>query len=428
MVNRSVILAFLFLCIITEIVLSQQEEISSKKNELEFLKEEIRSLENELKQKDKNERESYSAVENLSRQNFLLNKLVNTLKSEERQKTNEIRKSERRVSLLEKEISALQENYAKYVVAVYKYGKVEEIDAFINARSVQQAIHRYKYFQKFSRQRAADLDKIKNQREQLLFAKKQLEEEKIIKANLAVQKEREEKELSSKLNEKKNILALVRKDKTEIKKEIDTKKAAEQRIRNLITKLIEDAERKKREEERLAAIEKEKAKQQTNIASTAPVPAENKVTAETENYYVDLSTANLASFSALKGRMNWPVAGGKVHRKFGENKNPQLNTVTMNHGIDIQVGSDLNVRSVADGIISAIDWIPGYGSVIIITHKEDFRTVYSHLSEIYVREGDRVKAGSVIAKVGESIDGNVLHFEIWSSRNNQNPEVWLARR
>jgi murein hydrolase activator len=75
-----------------------------------------------------------------------------------------------------------------------------------------------------------------------------------------------------------------------------------------------------------------------------------------------------------------------------------------------------------------IDWLPGYGSVVIVTHKGDFRTVYSHLSEIYVREGDKVRLGSLIGKVGESLEGNVLHFEIWNSRNKQDPENWLAKR
>ena len=100
----------------------------------------------------------------------------------------------------------------------------------------------------------------------------------------------------------------------------------------------------------------------------------------------------------------------------------------LNYGVDIAASKDLNVKAVSEGVISAIDWIPGYGSVIIVTHKGDFRTVYSHLSEIYVNEGDKVKPGNVIAQVGDSIEGKILHFEIWNSRENQNPELWLTRK
>jgi len=130
----------------------------------------------------------------------------------------------------------------------------------------------------------------------------------------------------------------------------------------------------------------------------------------------------------LKGKLNWPIQHGKIIRKFGENVNNNLNTITLNYGVDIKATSDLNVKAVAEGVVSAIDWIPGYGSVVIVTHKGDYRTVYSHLSDLYVSEGDKVRMGNVIAKVGESLEGNVLHFEIWNSRNNQNPEVWLVKK
>ena len=54
--------------------------------------------------------------------------------------------------------------------------------------------------------------------------------------------------------------------------------------------------------------------------------------------------------------------------------------------------------------------------------------MYGHLAEIYIDEGDKVATGKVIAKIGESVDGKVLHFEIWNSRTNQNPEKWLAKK
>ena len=141
-----------------------------------------------------------------------------------------------------------------------------------------------------------------------------------------------------------------------------------------------------------------------------------------------MSTSEFSNFSSLKGRLNWPVNKGTIVKRFGENRNSKLNTVTLNYGVDIKTQPDEKVIAVAEGVVSAIDWLPGYGSVIIITHKGDFRTVYSHLSDIYVKEGDKVNLGTALGKVGESIEGNVLHFEIWNSRDKQNPEIWLAKR
>ena len=94
----------------------------------------------------------------------------------------------------------------------------------------------------------------------------------------------------------------------------------------------------------------------------------------------------------------------------------------------MKVSGDKNVKAVAEGVVSAIDWVPGYGSVVIVTHKGDYRTVYSHLDDILVSEGDKVKTGSLIGKVGESLEGNILHFEIWNSRDHQDPLTWLAKK
>jgi murein DD-endopeptidase MepM/ murein hydrolase activator NlpD len=84
--------------------------------------------------------------------------------------------------------------------------------------------------------------------------------------------------------------------------------------------------------------------------------------------------------------------------------------------------------SVHDGVVSVIDWLPGYGSVVIISHSQDYRTVYGHMNNINVKEGEKVKKGAQLGKVGESAEGYILHFQVWNDRDNQNPEIWLARR
>jgi septal ring factor EnvC (AmiA/AmiB activator) len=425
------ILILIFMC---SLLISAQEkkQLEQKKAELSGLKKEIAELESELNSKTAKEKESYAAVENYSRQNFLMNKLVSKLRTEEKQKEEEIASGMGEIKRLEQEIKQLKDNYARYVLSIYKNGKESELAGIFDSKSIEQAILRYKYLQKFTDSREKDLKELRLNKNRLVEAKARLETEKKEKEVLVSQKESEEKQLQVKLAEGKKILSRIRNDKAELKKDLNAKRNAESKIRNLITKLIEEAERKRKEEAaRLAELERErieKAKPEKEKVKSAPVKAVPPATEITEEYDVNLSTSSFASFSALKGKLNWPVSGGKIVKKFGENRNAALNTITLNYGVDIQAKSDLSVKSVAEGVVSAIDWIPGYGSIIIITHKGDYRTVYSHLSEIHVKEGDRVKMGTVLAKIGESLDGNILHFEIWNSRSNQNPEVWLARR
>jgi septal ring factor EnvC (AmiA/AmiB activator) len=415
-----------FLIILASILCQDKEQIKNKKNELTRIKEEISSLESQLKIKNIREKQSYSALENYNKQNFLLNKLLNQLRDEEQLKQKEIDTTLNQVAYLEMEIKVLRNNYSKYVVSVYKKGKDNELYSLLDSESMQQALVRYKYLQRFSERRKKDLDLYQKNRQDLIALKEQYRKEKDEKTFLAGQKEKEEKDLHVKLDERKKVLVSIRHDKVEIKKSIDAKLSAESKIKNIIARLIEEDERKRKEEQlRLSRLAEENVKKESKSGS---VINEKKPVNQDAVYDINLSTSGFSSFSALKGRLNWPVAGGQIIRHFGENKNPKLNTVTMNYGVDIKASKDLNVKISADGVVSAIDWIPGYGTVIIITHKDGYRTVYSHLSEIFVKEGDKVKFGSVIAKIGESIEGNIVHFEIWNSRINQNPEIWLARK
>ncbi len=424
MVSRSIIKVFLII-LVCVLNLSAQENnrIAAKKNELSRIKDEITSLQNRLKLKTRKERESYNVLENYNKQNFLLRKLISNLLYEEQLKEKQISVNESRISGLQEDISVLKKNYSKYVVSVYKHGSLNDWVSILDADSFEQALLRYKYLKRFSERRLKDLRTLKDKKVSLTAVKVRLEKEKRDKILLADQKQQEEKNLQEKRAERRSILKRIRNDKNALLSEIKAKKDAESRIQDIISNLIEEAERKKKEEEaRLAA-----RKMNAGERKLAEAGSGTESTPEKE-YDIDLSTAGFSSFSSLKGRLNWPVRSGRIVKKFGENRNARLNTVTLNYGVDIKTSPDEKVIAVAEGVVSAIDWLPGYGSVIIVTHKGDYRTVYSHLSDIYVKEGDKVKLGTVLGKVGESIEGNVLHFEIWNSREKQNPELWLARR
>jgi septal ring factor EnvC (AmiA/AmiB activator) len=408
------ILFILFLshCSVT---LAQTKQLESKQEELSKVKEEITNLEKELQQKNKKEKESTEAFENIGRQSFLMSKLISTLRSEENLKQSEIDEQISNINSIENEIIILQDNYSKYVIANYKYGSYTEWESVIEAASVQQAILRVEYLKRFSKKRENDLNRLNENKKNLITAKEKLLKEKELKRILTEQKIVEEKGLEKKLVERKKILSALKKDKKRLTKRIDTKRKAEKQIKNLITKLVEDAERERKEAE---------LNKNETIVTTEKKPFKEITQPE---YNIDLSTIKFSSFAELKGKLNWPVSKGKIVRKFGENKNKSLNTVTVNYGVDIKAAGDLGVKNVAEGVVSAIDWIPGYGTVIIISHKGDYRTVYGRVSEVYVNEGDKIKTGSLLAKVGESLDGNLLHFEIWNARQNVNPGLWLKK-
>lgn len=391
----------------------QSEDISQVKSELSSIKIEIKNLENELASKSAAEKKSFEAVENLNKQNFLINKVIGELRTEINNKDKEIKAVENKIVRIESEIKILKDNYAKYVYAIYKKGQFNELESLLDASSIQQAIMRSYYLQAFAKQREKDLTKLKSRKNELNESKILLKKDRSEKLLLAKAKDDEKKLLNQKLNNKKATLKSIKNNKKELKKLISAKRESQEKIEQLIAELIE----------------KEKNARQDKFVTVDNSAAEkNKIRDENVSYDYDLNTASFASFAELKGKMIWPLHKGKIIRKFGENKNKSLNTVTLNYGVDIKANKDKNVRNVGEGVIAAIDWLPGYGNVIIVSHKNDFRTVYSHVSEIFVSEGDKVKANSVIALVDEGLEGYVLHFEIWKGRDKQNPELWLGKK
>jgi septal ring factor EnvC (AmiA/AmiB activator) len=403
--KRLYIIPFLLLSFLTPIF-PQVEQIDDKKEELTRIKIEISELEKELEEETALEKESVKVLENYNKQSFLLNKIINNFRREEEEHQAQINTRHRIIKSIEAEIEVLKENYANYIVAIYKKGPLNELESVIDSESLQQAILRIQYLKKFSDRREKDLEELEIKKAELITAKTLLQQEINEKKLLAEKKRAEEEVLQPKLDERKKILNNIRQDKAKLKAALDAKKEAQSKIKNIIAKLIEE--------------EKQTKQQLASVDGTVIIEEDTGIE-------YDLGTASFSSFAKMKGEMLWPLHEGKIIGKFGENKNNVLNTVTLNYGIDIEAKADNNVRCVAEGVVSAIDWLPGYGSVIIVSHNEDYRTVYGHLEEIFVQEADRVKTGTVLAKIGESVDGKVLHFEIWKARLNRDPEPWLAK-
>jgi murein hydrolase activator len=440
---------FYILLLFTASVLVIPQSIDKKKKELNGIKSEINSLEKELQKKSKSEKRTLELMENLNKQNFLLNKLINKYRDEEADKEDAIAQKEEEILMLERETKFLKYNYSRYIVSTYKYGMENELNYLITSKTLDQAYTRFKYLKIFSDKRQADLVKIKQAKEDLARIKENLSVEKNEKQELADAKLKEEAALEKKLADQKKLLASIKDDKNSLAREIDTKRKAESSINNMIASLVAKEEKHRKEIERknaeiakknaeiakrnaeierkkelaLAKAEKQKARDKQKAAKKQkPEPQIKPIPASSSSY------DDLSSFASQKGKLKWPISGAKVARNFGENKNQKLKTITLNYGIDLLAKSDISVKCVAEGVVSAIDYVPGYGSVIIVTHKGDYRTVYSHLSQIFVREGKKLKPGTVIGKVGESLEGNILHFEIWNNRNHQNPSAWLAKR
>jgi septal ring factor EnvC (AmiA/AmiB activator) len=172
------------------------------------------------------------------------------------------------------------------------------------------------------------------------------------------------------------------------------------------------------------AEKKEAVKEKAVVAEKIAEPALNSNT-----YYMNAEEAKLASsFSALRGRMPFPVPSGFISDHFGVHKHPILKGVMINNnGIDIQTSPGSPVHSVYDGVVQSVVNIPGINMVVAIQHG-DYFTVYSKLAGVSVSTGQRVKTGQRIGSVASDEDGtSEINFQVWKNTVRQNPESWLRR-
>jgi len=120
----------------------------------------------------------------------------------------------------------------------------------------------------------------------------------------------------------------------------------------------------------------------------------------------------------------WPISG-RVTGSFGQTINSVLNK-----GINIQPSSSLDVLAARSGkVVFTDNEFAGFGRTIIIEHSEGLFTVYARNREIFVKAGDNVQKGAVIAKAGYAgrDRSTYLHFEVRRGYVSQNPLFYLPR-
>lgn len=118
---------------------------------------------------------------------------------------------------------------------------------------------------------------------------------------------------------------------------------------------------------------------------------------------------------------SWPTTG-KVIEQFSTAEQG-------NKGIDISGKRGQNIIAAADGqVVYSGNALRGFGNLIIINHTNEYLSAYAHNDELLVKEGQKVKRGQQIARMGSTDASSPrLHFEIRYRGQSVNPISYLPK-
>ena len=158
-------------------------------------------------------------------------------------------------------------------------------------------------------------------------------------------------------------------------------------------------------------------------------------------YLESVSFDELQQFSKNKEQLSaavpaiWPIDRQALRHgiePFGYRNHPIYHRRILHKGIDLAANIGNNVYATGDATVQSTDLGQprrGYGKQILLNHQYGYQTRYAHLSQIFVKPGEKVVRGQLIGKVGNTggVTGPHLHYEVIHMGQVVNPINYFNR-
>ena len=349
----------------------------AQSRKLQKAQQDLKNARNLLNSLNKKSEITYLKYQVLNKQIKLQQILLKNLKTEIDSLDFLISENTKKRNELEKTIKSLKNEYEELIFYAYKTRNIRDKTIYIfSAKTFNQAYRRFVYLQyltEYLEQTTADL----KEKSDSLY---------LLNDNLYIQK-----------NEK---LELKEKQTDELLKLNGSKRILDNILNKLKNKKQELLEEIRKKEKITAALRKSIKKVSANLNKS--------------------KTKLSLNFEKNKGKLPYPVKG-IIASSFGKHTHAVLKNIQINNdGIDIATEQGENAKTVFKGEVVQVLKIPGANKAVIIKHGQ-YYSVYSNLSDVYIKKGDKVSTGEVIGKP----DARMLNFQIWYQNKKLNPQKWL---
>lgn len=290
----------------------------------------------------------------------------------------EITKKEKEINNMQKEYDKVKKAFAERMVDLYETNDTRYLDVLLNSRSIVQFISNYYLIGEMAAYDSNLIEKLDSNKENIVKAKQELEKTK------------------DKLEEKK-------KEKQRIAITLENSKIVKNSYLNGLT------EKEKETQEKI-----ERCQEELDLI----------------NLEMLLSSMENNDSVYVGGIFLWPVPGYyTITSPFGMRLHPILKTYRVHTGMDIGAPMGKYVLAANSGVVSKATYSLSYGNLVMINHGNGISTAYAHGSEILVEEGQEVKRGDIIMKVGSTgwSTGPHLHFEIIVNGTKIDPYPYVTK-
>ncbi len=369
---------------------SQQKRIARKIN---YTKQLLR----ETKNKKRSSLNELSLLRNQVRER---KQLINSYSSEINIIDFQIKQNQADVVKLEKDLISLKDEYAQLIYQSYKSRDNFDQWMFLFAsKDFYQAMRRMRYLKEYNEYRRLKAKEIEQTKQSLQNEIAELETQKDERLGLLVAKESEAQELEKDKIQKQITVRQIQQQEKELRKKLKQQQKESNSLSRKIQKIIEEEFNKK----------------------------------SPNGHAIPLTPAEVAlndGFVSNIGKLPWPTSRARIISKFGKHQHPDLpGIIVNNNGVDFRCEKGSVARAVFSGKVTRIFIMPRYYKVIMIKHG-NYYTVYSHIKDVFVQEGDIVNLKQKLGTIWTDASSNetILHFEVRKVRVPQNPQKWLLKR
>ena len=371
------------------------ENVKDLQKKQKKLQQEIEQTNQMLKQTKRDESATMNKLQLLGQNIKNQKKLIRALDSEITALDYEMTQLNMTRDSLQQVLDGYKDDYAQMVRESH-YARIQQSPLLflLSSDSFQQLARRARYLQEFAHFRQEQVRRIENTQAEIDIQNDLLQANKNDKQTALNSRKREQANLQRDERKQQNMLTQLKSKEKDLSKQLKQ----QQKKANELNKKIDEMVRKEAEK-----------------ASKTALTKEQKLLA--------------GGFEANKGRLPWPVEKGMISGKFGKQQHPVYSQVTIdNKGIYLQTTAGSKARAVYKGEVTSCFMIANTYAVII--QHGNYRTVYSNLSKLNVKQGDNVETKQAIGTIftdPEQDQKTELYFQIYKDRNILNPELWIAK-